>query len=1620
MLLTGITNENEFYSSHYLHEILEKDLKGVFARWKEEAAESESAPPSRQVGGLRKAFFAMQDDLARLKPADRLARQRAFTDALLQALGYTPEPALRPLDDGGTLPLAAEVTRGGVPHVWVLEALDPAGEGTDPLELPLHEAQFPDEESREDAPVDETWTHILSKHVFARSEPPRWVLLVSDAQLVLLDRGKWNEKRALRFDLDELFGRREKAALRAFAALAHRESLVPDDGLALLDTLDENAHKHAFAVSEDLKYALRESIELLGNEAVWYLRTQRKRGVFSGEEKLDAGQLTEECLRYMYRLLFLFYIEARPELGYAPMNSEAYRDGYSLESLRDLELIPLTTDEAREGYFLHHSLQRLFQLVFGGFPGETGDGQLALGDLDAPGHHAFRIAPLKSHLFDPERTPLLNRVKFRNKELQKVLALMSLSAPGANKRRGRISYAQLGINQLGAVYEALLSYRGFFAEEDLYEVKPAKDKTTDRERMLGQAYFVPERDLDKYKKSERVLDEHGAWKKYEKWDFIYRLAGRDREQSASYYTPEVLTQCLVKYALKELIGDDETGMPADDILRLTVCEPAMGSAAFLNEAVAQLADAYLRRKQKETGDTLPPDAYARERQRVKMFLADNRVYGIDLNPTAVELAEVSLWLGSIYGDETDARTAAPFVPWFGLQLQTGNSLIGARRQVFDPVLLGKRKKGEPTWKKAVPTRVPLGQPRPEGAVYHFLVPDDGMSAYNDKAVRQMAPAELKAIKKWRKEYTKPYAPEDVETLQRLSRQIDKLWEQHAVDLRRVRARTTDPLPIYGQPEPENDRPPTTTRFKDSVLHQELYSERVRNSSAYRRLKLAMDYWCALWFWPIEQHGLLPTRDEALLELELVLDGGFAPADAPGEQKALFPDTMPEQLALELRDRFGFVDVDALCERRPRLGLVRDLATQYRFLHWELEFADLFADRGGFDLVLGNPPWIKVEWDEGGLMGDHEPLFAIRKHSAAKLSTLREETVEAHGIRGEYFAALEQAEGMQSFLNAGQNYPDLRGQQTNLYKCFLPQSWYVAHETGVSAFIHPESLYDDPKGAVLREAAYPRLRLHFQFKNSLSLFEGTNDHGNMIFSINIYGPTREDAISYTSISNLYHPSTIDSSLRHSGSGSVPGIKNDENQWNTSGHADRVVLISESDMSMFARVYDVEGTTERQARMPVIHSVQVMNAIAKFARHGRILGGISESYDTTEMWHETNSQKEGIISSSSDSPDGIRDFVFSGPHFFVANPFNKCPRKDCSHPSHYDPIDLSIIEDEYLPRALYKPGLDYSDYLARSPKLHWDTGRSFIDTYRITCRTMVDPFSERTLIPFISPSGSGHIDLGFSLAFREIYMIPLMAGLMSSVVYDFFVRTTGKSHFRNDIAAQLPIIDASRVELITRIELRALMLNCLTTHYAALWAECWQDAFRDDAWASDDLRLDPGHFARLTPTWHRDCALRTDYARRQALVELDVLAAFALGLTLEELQTIYRVQFPVLRHYDRNTFYDTAGRIVYTKSKGLTGVGLPTKKRSKDAKDEITYGVHAPDWDEDDVLLGWEDVKDLQQGTVTKTFWDDTLPGGPHRRTVTYHAPFTGADREADYATAWAHFAERFAETEEAAV
>ncbi|MEL0616485.1 hypothetical protein V6243_06540 [Cobetia marina] len=1568
-----------------------------------------------------------------------------------------------------------------------------AAEG-DPLEAQPHPAQYRTTSAgRDETPLPEAmskriaegkanWQALISRDIFTQARPPRWVLLVSPRQWILIDRARFARAQLLRFDWVELLGRREDPALKAASVLLSREAISEESGQSLLDTLDENAHKHAYGVSEDLKYALRECIELLGNEAARQLvekaRSQKK-GIFSGTNELDPDVLSRECLRVMYRLLFLFYIEARPELNYAPVANSIYLNGYSLERLRELELTPLTSERERQGSYLHHSITQLFTLVYEGVnTGHQMDMTQAMSARDSAS--AFEMSPLRSHLFEPARTPLLNQVVFPNYLWQRIIELMSLSrASGRGKRRGRISYARLGINQLGAVYEALLSYRGFFATETLFEVKKAGEANPD---ALETGYFVPEHELHHYAENERVMlrNEHGeqVHKRHERGSFLYRLAGRDRQKSASYYTPEVLTRSLVKYALKELYREQLEPL-ADDaararhILSLTLCEPAMGSAAFLNEAIDQLADKYLALAQSaglaldesslpgerttagrsdanvDTSSTdadkdtstaqehrIPQSEYAAHKQRVKMYLADHCVFGVDLNPVAVELAEVSLWLAALSDDR--------FVPWFGFQLHTGNSLIGARRECYPASSLPLKGNNAASWLKTAPKAVPFGlelqtalesqttlepqivpEPTQESVgIWHFLLPFDGMAAYDDKVAKTLFPEQIKALKAWRKDFVAPFAREEIARLEQLSRKVSALWDEHARELHRLRDNTSDPYAIYGQPAKGRR---SSMADKDAA-HDAISRPEQNNAPAYQRLKLAMDYWCALWFWPLEEHEALPSRAEWLFDLETLLAGdtlGQGPTTATPD---LFSSSLAisqpdgtydvEQEGRSFVDRFGVVNRDLLLKACPRFAMAANIAERERFFHWELEFADLFAGlhngRQGFDLILGNPPWLKVEWEESGVLGDHQPRFVLQKFSASQLNTLREQAMHEHpGLQDAWLADYQQSDATQAFLNHVSNYPLLVGQKANLYKCFLPTAWRLGNDKAVSGFLHPEGIYDDPKGGLLREAVYPRLRAHFQFHNELRLFAEV--HHATMFSINVYGRTKSP--DFLHLANTFSPNTIDQSyLDLAGKEDVPAIKDEVEingkskvTWNTKGHRDRLLKIDVETLELFAKLYDSEGTPALQARLPALHATQLLEVLECFARQPKRLSDLTGTYTSTQHWNEVNAQKDGTMRRETRFPQSSQEWILSGPHFFVGSPFYKTPRAICTGNSHYDVLDLTTLPADYLPRTNYVPACDSETYAARTPRVSWvqegeSEPRKMTEHYRFNHRRQLSQSGERTLISAVFPRGISSINTCITTAFSSNKHLLNIASSASSIPFDFFIKSTGKSDLYGKDLGSLSLVD-----LNDDVYCRYLSLACLSDHYADLWAEVFTPAFPKQRWASTSPMLDHDFFANLTPEWQRDCALRYDYARRQALVEIDVLVAQALGMTLEQLITIYRVQFSVMRQYEADTWYDAKGRIVFTPSKGLVGVGLPRKARKAELNEGIHYSIESPELTEYGIALGWEDIQHLEQGVVRKTYQDDTLPGGPYETTVEYHAPFTRPDREADYREAWAFFA-----------
>lgn len=1573
--LTGITNKNEYYTNHYFSTVFEENTNAIINEWNTAARNSEEIrTPWSLLRQNARQYYTAHDKFVRSSVSLQvLANIKMLAAGYLKSLGY-PEakPEMISIDDSLSVPVYLEMTKSnGAPLLWVLLS---ASKDTDAgiMESSVFNADDVDDDATgalykgilSELPNEELVTKIL----FGSEESPRFVVLIGMNQIALIDRNKWNEKRYLQFELEEIFSRLENTTLQAMAVLLHKDSLCPDDGKVLLDELDEQSQKNASGVSQDLKYALRESIELLGNEVLYDMATRLGRDLEA--DPVDAGQLTLECLRYMYRMLFVLFIEARPELGYAPIKAQSYYSGYSLESLRDIaDSIRDDIDEVGGGYYLHETLAKLYELIYDGYP-KTEEELKKAAEADSL-HDIFLIAPLKAHIFDPEYTKMITAARLRNSCMLRIIDLMSLTrATGRrNERRGRISYANLGINQMGAVYEALLSYRGFIAEHDLYEVKRAGDTFNE----LDVGYFVSESELDQYTEAERVRYESGEKKgklrMYKKGTFIYRLAGREREKSASYYTPEVLTKCLVKYALKELLE----GKTADEILELTICEPAMGSAAFLNEAINQLAETYVSRKEQELGQVISYDKRFNELQKVKMYIADRNVYGIDLNPVAVELAEVSLWLNTIY--------EGGFVPWFGTQLVNGNSLIGARRQVYRIENTQATSKGL-RWYEMEPERVPLGTKRMlRKQVYHFLLGDPGMCSYTDKVIKSLEPENIKKMAAWNKKFTAPISDDDAVTLLRLSEAIDKLWEAQINLRKEVSAKTQDSLSVFGHKDKVVDSQ-TTIRQKDQIFSELYKSEHMRNAGPYARLKFAMDYWCALWFWPIDQADLLPTRSEFLFDMSLILEGTMASVNITDYVKegqlSLFPNEM-EQMAMDIIDTYGMdtvVDIPLLRKQNPRLNLATKIAEQNKFMHWELEFADLFAERGGFDLIVGNPPWIKLGWNEQNVLADSQPLFAIKNMTAPEAARGRKTVLERVAARTLYFSEFESISAQQNYLNAIQNYAMLAGMKANLYKCFLPQAWMFGSSASIAAFVHPDGIYDDPHGGLLRENVYPRLRKHFQFSNELRLFAEV--HHSTVFSLNVY--CNKITASFETIANLFDSKTIEQCYDTNIKGEIPGIKDSDNNWNIGGHPKRIVPIGKKELLVFAQLFD--NTSQwKQARLPAIHAQPLMDVLACFVSQKETVSSLGENVYTTQFWNEVNAVEDRTIAKNVHFPEKPIETIYSGAHIYVANPYQQTTRRNYRMNSDYDRLDLTILPEDYLIRTKYIPNSD--DYYSKIPVTYW--GEKVIADYRIINREMVGCSSERTLAAAIAAPGFAYVNTVFGVSFRDTKQMVCLAGCEASLPFDFLVKSIGKGHVNYSTNMLFPIFDPEKHHDII---LRSLLLNCLTSYYKDLWKRCWEDDFKDNCWSKQDTRLDQNRFEQLDREWLISTPLRTDYERRQALIELDVLTAMALGMTLEQLKTIFRIQFPVLQSYEANTWYDANGRITFTNNRSLTGVGFSR-----------------PEWE--------NGIKGASAGKkFYRTITDDTMPGGPIERTIEYVAPFDRCDREKDYETAWKFFEEKY--------
>lgn len=1491
---------SEYYLTSDGKNSFNASVRGRERQWK---VEDEAGRPSPKT-----KFSAVRSELLRnLAKAAESARPnssayRDYLDQVENILGFTPGRGIM-IDRSGSL---LRVSRMGTPPNLAIVEMTRAESVEDVLSrhgTNLVEPTF----LREEGEVDEEGREFtnaarLTSAVFLTDPKPDFVLLLAGKWVVVAQRERWAEGRFLAIDLQLVAESNDaRAGKEISTALTCLESasLLPDvEGDAWWSRELTKSIKHTVGVSKDLREGVRESIELLASEVV---ERRRTKGLAPLPQK-DAQVLARQSLRFLYRILFLLYAEASPELEILPVNTPEYEQGYSLDRLRELLQVPLTDPEDQEGTHLYDSLNTLFTLVNTGYTPRDPQG--------------IRFNALRADLFEPKATALIDEVGLGNHALQDALARLLLSKEQRGKDRGFISYAELGINQLGAVYEGLMSYTGFFAEDYLYEV--AKGGNTEKGSWVVSADRIEGISPGDFVRKEDPVTGEPKPVVYEPGSFVFRLAGRERQQSASYYTPEVLTRFAVSQGLEELITPETT---ADQILSFKVCEPALGSGAFAIEATRQLAERYVKRRQEELGQSIDPQDYPKELQKTKAYIALHNVYGVDLNDTAVELAEISLWL--------DTMVAGLDAPWFGLHLRAGNSLIGARHAIYSPAAL-KRK----AWLKTTPTEVSLEHLGEDlehnrvasdinGGVHHFLLPADGWgSATASKEGKELEPENTKALREWARSVKVQPNRKQTEQLQGLARRVERLWQFSLQRLRIAEQQSSRTVDVWEQPEGTRAE---GTRAEDAesarpVQREEIEAALADPNGAYRRLRTVMDAWAALWFWPLSDEQLRVTTEQGTLTVKPPsfqewLDTLTDLLGSGGNRQSWDTETFLAQADWEELGEAEQMDLSLSLAttaedariKHPWLQVTDRIAHQQRFFHWELDFASVFA-RGGFDFQVGNPPWVRPTVDVGQLLAEGNPWWQLaNKPSQAEVKAKRVETLAQPGmldlVVGESSAMVAQG----AFLRSSTNYPHLGGLQPDTYRCFMEQTWRHMSPGGIVSMIHPETHFTDDKAGVLRKATYVRLRRHWQFINEKQLFEEV--HHLVSYGVHVYGSSHAEP-SFLQAVSLYHPETVEASLLHNGEGEEPGIKDREGNWDTSAHRDRIIRVDAEVLGLWA---EVVAADDNPLSTPMVYTVNasLSRTLSDLTGANRV-GQLGARFSSG--WHETGGRRDGMFDVGWGVPESWDDVILQGPHMHVGNPSYKYPNETMKHNQDWHSVDLETLASDAIPVTSYKPVASKDVYDAAYT--NWgEGGRSdpARDHYRVAWRRMAANTGERTLIPAVIPPGAAHINAVLSVGFPHLRDLLGVAGVTSSLLIDLVARSSPKGDIQVSTFARLPI--GTDHPLLPYLRLRVLRLNALTRAYTDLWDETWEAGFAEDRWAGGRPRPNRPELAPRMEMWTADSPLRIAEDRRQALVEIDALVAVMLEVSADQLATVYRTAFPVLYGYDtKRDYYDQNGRLV----------------------------------------------------------------------------------------------------------
>ncbi len=780
--------------------------------------------------------------------------------------------------------------------------------------------------------------HSLVQEFLNRSDDHLWAMVTNGKTLrVLRDNLSLTRQAYLEFDLAAMLEAELYSDFKLLWLVCHESRLEaerPEE--CWLEQWSRQAAKDGTRALDDLRRGVEGAIEVLGSGFLRHPANTALRGALEAG-KLGGQDYYRQVLRLVYRLLFLFVAEDR-----------------------GLLLDPEAPGELRERYLDYYSTARLRWLASRRRGTRHADLWQALGvvmrylgsDEGCPG---LALYPLGGFLWSPEALPDLSGAQLSNHDLLEAVRKLSYTVE-RNVLRA-VDYKNMGTEELGSVYESLL------------ELSPELSQSSGAFRLVS-------------------------------------LAGNERKSTGSYYTPPELVQSLLDSALEPVVQERITearrqgrslGLTgealqehvAQALLSMSVCDPACGSGHFLIAAAHRLAH---RLASVRSGDAEPaPEAMRRALRDV----IGHCLYGVDINPMAVELCKVNLWIECL----------EPTKPLSFLENKVlcGNSLLGVTPELM---------------KAGVPDEA-----------FVALLGDDKKH--------------VSALKKKNAQERQGYVQGE---LFRAEASAGSASDVHALE-----AVADD-------------------RIAGIHRKEELFARWLSDPARVRE-RLACDAWCV----------------------------AFVVVKKPGEPSV----TQETVVALRSGELIG-TGVRELVERTAR---------DYRFFHWHLAYPTVFRGdgTGGFDVVLGNPPWERLKIQEKEWFASRSPFVAEAKTASERGKRIAALRAEDPALFEAFQADLRRSEGESHFLHDSGRYPLCGRGDINTYAVFSETNRYLTGPTGRAGFIVPPGIATDHTTRFFFSDLIETRQLAalFTFANEAKLFPGI-DHRVNFALVTLNGSGQETA------------------------------------------------------------------------------------------------------------------------------------------------------------------------------------------------------------------------------------------------------------------------------------------------------------------------------------------------------------------------------------------------------------------------------------------------------------------------------------------------------------------------------